>query len=221
MLSKRLNVVLNLLESDKVLADIGCDHALLPIEIVRLKKVPKAYAIDNKKEPLKQAELNIKKAGLEEKVITLLADGIKSLPSDVKQISIAGLGGGLIADIIDDKHIEQLDCLVLEGNSDAIKIRKKLEEKNYRIIDEELVEENGLIYETIKAVKGQEKLDYRDCYFGPILRKKKGELFFAKWQRHCDYLTTVLAKIPFEYADKRGKIEEEIALIKEEIKDGI
>ena len=221
MLSLRLQAIAELVEKDLVLADVGCDHAYLVIDLLKSKKLRKAYAIDNKKEPLNSALMNIKSAGLENEITALLGDGISNLPADVRQICIAGLGGNVIAKILDDEHIRQLDYLVLEGNNDSSLIRKALLKHEFKIIDERLVVENDVIYEIIKATKGHQELSEDDIYFGPILRKKKDELFYKKWSSYQQYLIDVYAKIPEKYQARRLENDKEIQRIRKEIGNGI
>lgn len=221
MLSIRLKEVALLVEKDLVLADIGCDHALLVIELVKTGKLEKAYAIDNKKEPLNQAIRNIKEAGIVDKVIPLLGDGLKNLPDDVKQITIAGLGGSLIAKIIDNPRLEQIESLVLEANNDVPYIRRKLMEKGYHITDEKLVKDSGIIYEIVKAKKGHQQLSEDDIYFGPLLRQNKNDLFYEKWSNYHQYLSDVYVKIPEKYKEKRQEIALELEKIEKEIRNGI
>jgi len=221
MLSTRLNEVALLVEKDLVLADIGCDHALLVIELIKTGKLEKAYAIDNKKEPLNQAIRNIKEAGLIDRVIPLLGNGLNNLPVDVQQITIAGLGGSLIAKIIDNPKLIQIENLVLEANNDVPYIRRKLMEKGYHITDEKLVKDSGIIYEIVKAKKGHQQLSEDDIYFGPLLRQNKDDLFYEKWTNYYQYLSDVYAKIPKKYEDKRQALALELKKIKKEIENGI
>lgn len=217
LLSLRLQRAYEFLEPELVLADVGCDHAFLAIEAVLRSKITKAYAIDNKKEPLKRAEQNIHSAGLENQVFPLLNDGLENLPKDVRQLSICGLGGGLIASILDHEKIKQIQTLVLGTNKDALLIRKKLEELKFQIVGEDIVYEDGVFYELIKAIPGESRLNKRELYFGPILRKTKGEAFILKWKKYLDYLKKIYSTVPKKHQEKRLSLAQEIQLIEEEI----
>ena len=94
-ISKRLSTCLKYTEGFNKLADIGTDHALLPINAVTLGYVSSAQAIDNKQGPFVIAYSNVLKYELNDKVEVILGDGIKKIDSDVDCVVISGMGGSL------------------------------------------------------------------------------------------------------------------------------
>ena len=91
MLSKRLRAIFELVLQDSVVYDVGSDHAFLACALVKEKKCPLAYAGDNKKGPLDNAQKNIRELKLEGKVIPHLYDGIDpKIKADV--VVLAGMG---------------------------------------------------------------------------------------------------------------------------------
>ena len=100
-INARLRTVADFVCGGALVVDVGCDHAILPIELVRKNKVGRVIACDIGEGPLASANRNIKRAGLEEVIETRLSDGLnKILPDEVDHIVIAGMGGDLIARII-------------------------------------------------------------------------------------------------------------------------
>ena len=92
-LSKRLKAVADMVGTGSVLADIGTDHAYIPIWLVSRGSVPRAVAMDVNEGPLKRAQENILQNGLEEKIETRLSDGFKALaPGEADAAVIAGMG---------------------------------------------------------------------------------------------------------------------------------
>jgi len=84
------------------LADIGTDHAYLPIRLIKSGKIRQAVAADVNPGPLERAAENIRKNFLEEKITTLLSDGLDNIPpGSVTDIVIAGMGGELILSIVE------------------------------------------------------------------------------------------------------------------------
>ncbi|MCK5761700.1 MAG: tRNA (adenine(22)-N(1))-methyltransferase TrmK [Candidatus Izimaplasma sp.] len=113
-LSKRLNSCLRFTEGFKRLADIGTDHALLPIEAIEHGCVLSAVAIDNKIGPFKIAFNNVKKSGFEKKITVLLSDGLEKLDDEVDVVVVSGMGGGLIANILLKHSLKNVKRVILQ-----------------------------------------------------------------------------------------------------------
>ena len=101
-LSKRLNAVVDLMESCGKLCDIGCDHGYVSIESVLRGKARYSIAADAAKGPINTAEKNIFDAGLKDRISCVLSDGFKRIPEDagIDCVVITGMGGRLIKNIL-------------------------------------------------------------------------------------------------------------------------
>ena len=100
-LSKRLQAVADLVTADYKLADIGTDHAYIPICLIQQKKIAEAVALDVNEGPLQRAEEHIRENGLEAEIETRLSNGFQALqPGEVRSAVIAGMGGGLVIRIL-------------------------------------------------------------------------------------------------------------------------
>jgi len=154
MLSPRLKAILGLLDEPfvDVLADIGTDHAYLPIEAVRAGLCQRAIACDINVGPLKIADFNIREAGLSEKIETRLGDGLQPLnPGEADCITIAGMGGMKIIGILDSKKIQNAK-LILQPQHDLEELRRNLHSQGYEI-HEKLAKESERFYVIIHAQK--------------------------------------------------------------------
>lgn len=102
-LDSRLSAVAELVREGSRFADIGTDHAYLPTYLLLNKKIEYAYCSDLRVGPLKNAEETVKKYGLLDKVTLRLSDGLKGYKAgEVNEIAVAGMGGMLISEFIDD-----------------------------------------------------------------------------------------------------------------------
>ena len=154
-LSKRLRAVADLVPGGTVLADVGTDHAYIPIALVEEGKIPRALAMDINQGPLMRAEENIKAHGLEEKIEIRLSDGLEKMKKgEADAVLIAGMGGLLTVRILSGKR-EILDgtTLVLQPQSDLPSVRGWLAEERYAITAEDLVLEDGKYYPMMRAQK--------------------------------------------------------------------
>lgn len=175
-LTKRLERIAKYVPINSVVADVGTDHGYIPIYLASNNRVSKAYAIDINKGPLKKAESNIKAHGVEDKVTTILSDGLKNFDKEVDTIIIAGMGGMLISKILEDSKnkLENVNKLILSPHLDDESVRIKVHQLNYKIINEELLFEDGKYYPIIICEKGKEKYNNPKYYkYGKILIEKK------------------------------------------------
>lgn len=177
-LTPRLQLVADMLSSDatyseKVLADVGTDHAKLPIFALATSSVVKAYASDLRKGPLKKAMANIR-FYLEDNadsVITVLGDGTENIPSDYNYLTISGVGGDLTASILAHSNARFNTVFLLSPMTGAEKLRRFLYENGYEITEELLAKEEKKIYTVIKAKNTGKKTEYEeiDLYFSKAL----------------------------------------------------
>jgi len=214
-LSKRLDAILKLVEKYKhgeVLADIGSDNGYLPISLVDRNIMSKAYACDIAEGPLNSSKENIQNYHLENKVIPLLGSGMNPIiDKKVDMITISGMGGHLICGILNEhKDILKNYRFILQSNTKIDILRHFLNDIDFKIIDEDIVEDVNHIYEIIVCEYGKESLSNEDCLFGPILRKRKGDLFIKKWQPMLDTQKKILSSLDEEHP----KYKEVLSLIK-------
>jgi tRNA (adenine22-N1)-methyltransferase len=105
-LSPRLEKALEYTKGFSLLADIGTDHALLPIKAVSFGYVPRAIAIDNKQKPLDNAKKNIVKAKLDQAITAVLSDGLSNVQEPCDVVAILGMGGIAIAEILGKANLQ-------------------------------------------------------------------------------------------------------------------
>lgn len=148
-ISERLKCVAGLVNKGARVADIGTDHAYLPIYLVQNGISNKVYACDVRKEPLRRAKLHIDEYGLSDKITTQLCDGLKGISKgDVDTVTICGMGGKLMKNIL-KAGIDKLGNntqLVLSAQSELRDFRKYLLETGIDIKSEHMLLEDGKYY---------------------------------------------------------------------------
>lgn len=136
--------------------DVGCDHGYLIIRLLQDGKAETGLACDLRRGPLDNAEKNIALHGLQDRIDTLLTDGLSGVePSGADVITICGMGGDLMADILGRAPWAREAVLVLQPMSKQDRLRKYLKENGYRIEQERLVYEDHRLYTLIRACAGQ------------------------------------------------------------------
>ena len=148
-ISERLKCVAGLVNKGARVADIGTDHAYLPIYLVQNEISNKVYACDVRKEPLRRAKLHIDEYGLSDKITTQLCDGLKGInKGDVDTVTICGMGGKLMKNIL-KAGIDKLGDntqLVLSAQSELRDFRAYLLEAGIDIKSEHMLLEDGKYY---------------------------------------------------------------------------
>ena len=100
-LSVRLKAVAELVSDGRCLADIGTDHAYIPIWLVKSGRISGAIAADVNRGPLQRALEHIRDNGLEDRIKLRLSDGFLALePGEADSAVLAGMGGGLMIRIL-------------------------------------------------------------------------------------------------------------------------
>lgn len=177
MISKRLEAIAAMVPADKVVFDVGSDHALLPCYLIEHGIAQKVYAGDNKKGPLESALRNIASYGFEDKIIPVLSDGLNEAEDDVEVVIIAGMGYHTAIDIIERSDRNKYDRFIVQINKNADLLREYISLNNYTIIDESIIFD-GFYYEIISF-----NTDYHERYskdeiaYGPVLLKEKSATF--------------------------------------------
>lgn len=154
MANERFDMIISNVRRGISVADIGCDHAYVSCRLVELGISEKVYASDVREGPLQCAKSNVERFGYKDKITVRLADGLCGIedfsPDD---IIIAGMGGELIADILNRcQYVKQGSVhLILQPMTCSYELRKYLCENGYEILSESLCRDSGRIYECISC----------------------------------------------------------------------
>ena len=179
-IGERLLKITSFVKQNAKVADIGTDHAKIPIYLTQKNIISYAIASDKNENPLQFAKENIRRFGVKKNIDIRLGDGLKSLKKgEVDTIIIAGMGGGLITKILSDAPniLKEISHLILQPMSEGNILRSWLMENKFLIEDEVLVKEDDKIYEIISAVHGNmKKLNDMELLFGNIILQNKNEL---------------------------------------------
>lgn len=192
-LSLRLKTIYDMVPYS-VTADIGSDHGKLMIALFNDGRIPKGYAIENKKGPYDRLVKALREANIEEDVVPLFSDGITDLPISVGTIVLAGMGGDNILKILLDhpEKLKHVQTIIIDAHTNTPKLRKEISDMGFVIADEKMVEEDGIYYEIIKFIKSDVAYyNEQDIEFGPILRKEQSALFKQKYEariKEIEYL---------------------------------
>ncbi len=214
-ISKRLKTIGNLVDDNSFLIDVGCDHALLDIYVVKSNPTIRAIAADINKGPLEQAKKNIKVAKLESKIEVLLADGIESVPDYVDTLVMSGMGGKNMLGIVkyQMKILKQFETIIISPNNDCDVIRTFLCKNGFYLVEELMVKDSNFFYQILKFKKGKKKYSTKELFFGPILLTEKSASFVEFLKKELVKKEQIFALLPSNYISKRRSLKKEIKFI--------
>lgn len=199
-ISQRLKSIVDMTDRCNCLADIGTDHGYIPIYAIEKNICNTSIASDINKGPIKIALKNIKKYGMLEKIQTRIGPGLSTLSlGEADVIIIAGMGGNLIADIInDDINIAmKADYLIVQPVQYPEVIRKYLSKMNFKILDEDLVKDENKYYHIIKAKygDGDKYSNEAEHFMGLRLIEKKHPLLKSYIEYKLNRIDEILSQM--------------------------
>lgn len=162
-LPERLAAAASFVDKGAVVADVGCDHGLLPHYLLKHETASFAYLIDKNRGPLLRAEENTEKYGLNDRCAHILSDGLKELPDYIKgrknllfpdTVMITGMGGPLMLKIIEEAPEvvkENTVRWILSPQSLIDEFLQGLDTAGFDIIEEKSVSEKNKHYRIFLA----------------------------------------------------------------------
>jgi tRNA (adenine22-N1)-methyltransferase len=184
-LSKRLNWIIEKLNKVDIIMDVGTDHGYIPIYLVKNNIALKVIASDINKDPLKKAKINASLDGVLDRIDLRLGGGLSPLNNkEANAIIIAGMGGNLIRDILENDldKVKNLEYLILQPAQNPEVLRKYLYNNNYEILEEDICLDENKYYEIFKVkYKKGDYIALEDIFYeiSPTMLSKKSPVLKA------------------------------------------
>ena len=219
-LSNRLQAVARQIPAGLRVADVGTDHGYLPVYLVVNDIAPTVIASDRGKRPLDSARQLISLLSLENQIDVRLGDGLSVLqPDEAEVICLAGMGGVAIKEIISAglPLAQAAKRLVLQPQRNVPAVRRFLVANGFKIVAEDLAEDDGFYYEIIAVEPGLMELTEQEADFGPLLLRDGHPLFKDFLILKETDLTQLLAAMADNNSkdslQRKKQLEEEISRI--------
>ncbi len=222
---KRMLAISAITDKTGVIADIGCDHAYISIDLIEKEKADKVIASDLREGPLRSARANIEAAGLSDRIELRLCSGLSGFrEGEADTILISGMGGMLIREILENgkKVVAGAKTLVLEPQSDLRVVRRYLRENGFIVVNEDMLKEGGKYYQIIKAArgsavsKGDEIGVGAEDEFGPCLIAEKNPVLLEFLKERKEHFERLLSDDKFLKSQENTK-ENRVEVIKSEL----
>ncbi len=220
-LTPRLDTIARLIPNCRCFADIGTDHAYLPVFMCMSGIADTAIASDIKKGPLLRAEKTVSDFNLNDKICLRLGAGVDTLEKDeADTVAIAGMGGLVIAEILRagiDK-LTSLKALILQPMTADSELREFLINNGWTIKEEHLAKEDDKIYNILSVVWSGKNESYSplELYLGKQLIENKPEHFNEYLLKRTKKLNNMVDGLKAsKSAESKKKLFECMTLLKE------
>lgn len=191
MVSNRIKTIASLVDAKDSILDIGTDHALLPIFLIKNNIVSIADGSDISNKVLSNAKENVFKYNLEDKINLYLSDGVKQIDiSKYNTLIITGMGFSTIKSIIDNADLKHIDKLIIQSNNNLDELRKYLNEISFSIVDEICLKDKDINYDIIVSHKGKQSLSEQEYMCG--IYKNDNKWYY---QENLENILSIIEKV--------------------------
>lgn len=205
-LSKRLKTIADLVDTKKVI-DVGCDHGYLDIYLTLYKDCT-CIATDISSNAIKCCQDNISKYHLEEKITTIITDGINGINIDANDtLVLSGMGTKTIIDILSNKKLS--NTIIISSNNNLEELRRFMVRIGYYIDKEIYIFENNIHYIIIKFIKGLKEYSDYEYLLGPIVIKDNNYKLYI-----LNHYNNIYNKIPKTNNSLRNSYQKIINYVK-------
>jgi len=211
MVSNRIKTIASLVDAKDSILDIGTDHALLPIFLIKNNIVSIADGSDISNKVLSNAKDNVFKYNLEDKINLYLSDGVKQIDiSKYNTLIITGMGFSTIKSIIDNADLKYIDKLIIQSNNNLDELRKYLNEISFSIVDETCLKDKDINYDIIVSHKGKQSLSEQEYMCG--IYKNDNKWYY---QENLENILSIIKKVTDK--SKKDNLKKMLSYYKEYI----
>ncbi len=193
VLDSRLSLAFDLYDPCELAADIGTDHAHLPAALIQRGRCQHMILTDISPDALKNARSEMIRFGLADRADFRIGDGLAPLQEACGVVSVTGMGGRTIRDILLFGHNRLRGAaLILSAHTDLPLIRAAIRDIGYRPDREEPCLAAGRYYLVIRARPGEWCPDSREIRLGGALFRSESPMLGPYLIRRIDVLRAQL-----------------------------
>ena len=221
-LSKRLQTIADFVKKGAVVADIGTDHAHIPIYLIKNNIISKAYACDINAGPLEKAKENINYYGVKN-IELRLSNGLEKLKTDeADTVIIAGMGGELITDILERgrRFFDTERKFILSPHTKIDEVGKYLLSNGFEITKEDMCIDEGKFYTVmeVKYTENKEMYSEAELLYGKYLIENKHPVLLRFLKKEEAKYISILSNIGLN-EERKTELRHRLDIIKETINE--
>lgn len=219
----RLKAIGDMVPFGSCIADVGTDHAYLPVLLLQNHRITRAIASDIAVGPCQAARYTVAHFGYQDNVEVRQGDGLKAVrPGETDTIVVAGMGGSTIAAILTtaSQTARAAQTLVLQPMNDAAYLRRTLPQYGWCLKAEQLVLEGNRLYEIMALTKGESPV-YPSWQYevGPLLIAGNNSLLRLHLERLIKKYVLLIRSMEKSETAMSGKRYRDFKQLKIELED--
>ena len=188
-LDPRLSLAFDLYDTCELAADIGTDHARLPAALLQRGRCRRMILTDLSESALANARGEIIRRRLTDRVDFRCGNGLQPLQETCGMISVTGMGGRTIRDILlSGQDRLRGASLLLSAHTDLPLIREAVCRIGYHLEAEEPCFSAGRFYLVLRARPGAAELTPREIRLGGPLFESASDHLIPYLSRRRDVL---------------------------------
>lgn len=189
-LDPRLSLAFELYDICELAADIGTDHAHLPAALLQRGRCQRMILTDISESALENARMEMARLRLTDRVSLRLGDGLLPLSESCGMISVMGMGGRTIRDILLSGSSRLHGAsLLLSAHTDWHLIRAAVHKIGYHLDREEPCFSAGRYYLILKAVPGPESMSEQEIRLGGPLFRSSSPVLIPFLRRRIEVMS--------------------------------
>lgn len=201
-LSKRLLAIVNYINPEDKVVDVGCDHGYLDIYLALNKKNKMIIASDISPLVIKATKDNIDKYNLTSKIKVYCTDGLNGIKENYDTIVLSGLGAHTIVGVLATE--KKANKLIIQSNNHWEMIRDNITKQGYNLLSEKLIYENEKLYSVMLFKKQVSYITKCEKLVGIYNKDNVNE--YKIW---LNSIKKVLISIPKKHIFKRIKYKKQ------------
>lgn len=201
MINKRIRAIAQLIENDKSVIDIGCDHGYLAKQLRIQGNNNLIICCDEKIGPLNNAKSNLEKY---DNIDFFCTDGVENIQKQADVAVMAGMGHHTVEHIMlsSESYFRNCKKIIIQVNQTVSLMRKFLMKNNYSIVDEIIIKDYKY-YEILCIENGKQYLTAEQIEFGPILMQKNNDIFRQYYLDQIKHIDIIQKNMDINHPDRK------------------
>lgn len=217
----RLETIVKLARNSNSVADIGCDHGQVGVELLKSTGVTHVISTDISEKCLKKSEFLFASTGFQSEYDGRVGDGLKTLNrGEVDTVVIAGMGGDLIKDIVtyDIGKTLSFENFIIQPMTNPDVVRETFYKLGYGLEKDLIVIEGSKYYFLMKFSSLTDKKLEKDWFYTSSLLRDSIETYKEYLKFNLNKNNAIINEIKLNSSEKSDSRISELKINNEKLR---